>query len=179
MGSWDEHLAIQTLLNDLVEESGVDWLTTDIAAFLLGIAQHEIYDLLVNERPINVQRIDFRHMDTMKEEIPSIYLNLLGIGISLWKTLKQYSMNRDRAEMRRRLLGLLGAVTPDLLEAIRLVMLPDPVQAWMEGDASRFHLAPKGWKHPIDTFHSGWDDLTRRMVLQNLSLTLLLFNISF
>lgn len=179
MGNWDEHLAIQTLLTDLVEQSGVDWLTTDVAAFLLGIAQHELYDLLVNERPIDIQRIDFQHMETMKEEMPSIYVNLLGIGLSLWKTLKRYSVTQDKEELRRRLLGLLGAVTPDILEAIRLGMMPDPMQAWVKGDADRFHLAPGGWDHPIDTFHNSWDDLTRRIVLQNLTLTLAVFNISF
>lgn len=179
MGNWDEHLAVQTILQDFVEESGVDWLTTDVAAFLLGVAQHEMYDLIVNERPIQVQRIDFLPMNALQDEMPSIYLNMLGIGLSLWRTLKWYSVNRDKEELRRRLLGLLGAVTPDLLEALRLAMLSDPVEAWMQGDADTFHLAPDGWKHPMDTFQNPWDDLTRRMILQNIALMLPLFHISF
>lgn len=179
MGHWDEHLAVQTLINDLIEACDLPWLDNDVATFLLGVAQHEIYDLMVNERPVNVQRIDFHHVGTLKEEMPSIYLNVLGVGLSLWKTLKRYSVDRDKAELRRRLLGLLGAVTPDILEAIRLCLLPDGAAAWQRGDASRFHIKVQDWEYPVDTFQNPEQDLRRRGVMQSLTWSLELFNIRF
>lgn len=96
---------------------------------------------MVNERPIQIQRIDFEQVGMMKEEMPSLYLNLLGIGVALWGTFKRYSEDQDKIKLRRRLLGLLGAITPDLLEGLRLVLHPDGKDAWMKGDAERFHFS--------------------------------------
>lgn len=179
MGNWDEHLAMQTFLNEAVAGFEIPNINEDLLAFLLGIAQHEIYDLLVNERPIQVQRIDFQKIDTLKSEMPSIYLNLLGIGVALWKTFKQYHAEQDRAQLRHRLLGLLGAITPDLLEGLRLVLLPDGKEAWMQGDADTFHFTLDDWHYPVDTFEDGEKDLQRRILIQDLTLSLELFRIEF
>lgn len=179
MGHWDEHLAVQTFLNDLVLNSEHTWFNHDIAAFLLGVAQHELYDLMVDERPIAIQRIDFHNMQSFKTEMPAVYLNLIGIGVGLWKTFKHYSQNHDKGELRLRLLGLLGAVTPDILEGIRLAMMPDAVAAWKSGDAQTFHLSPKGWTPIVDTRQNPEKDLQRRALIQGLTVSLELFNISF
>ncbi|MCK4257512.1 MAG: hypothetical protein KAX49_00945 [Halanaerobiales bacterium] len=179
MGHWDEHLAIQTFINDLTSDLNLPWLNEDVTAFLMGIAQHEIYDLVVNERPIQVNRIDFKNIDLFKEEMPSIYLNLVGIGIAFWKTFKRYNEEKDKDKLRHRLLGLLGAVTPDILEGLRLILLPNGLKAWEQGNASSFHINQKNWKYPIDTFNDPEKDLKRRELMQNLTLSIELFKIRF
>ena len=179
MGQWDEHLIIETFLNEVVLNSPNPFLNNEMVAFFMGVAQHEMYDLMVNERPINLQRIDILHLDKMKEEVPSIFINVVGIGVSLWRTLKAYSEDKDRERLRIRLAGLLGSITPDLLEGIRLILLPHGKEVWQAGNANLFHIKTDGWKYPIDTFNDQTKDIERRLLLQGLTLSLELFNIEF
>ncbi len=179
MGHWDEHLAVQTFINDLVGDFDLPWLNEDVTAFLMGVAQHEIYDLVVNERPIQANRIDFKNIDQLKEEMPSVYLNLLGIGVALFKSFKRYSEEKDKDKLRHRLLGLLGSVTPDILEGLRLLLLPNGLKSWEKGDANKFHIKMEDWKHPIDTFNQANKDIRRRELIQELTLSIELFNIPF
>lgn len=179
MGHWDEHLAIQTFLNEIVVDLQIPGLNEDLLAFLLGVAQHELYDLVVNERPIQLQRIDFRQVNTLKQEMPSLFTNVVGIGIALWRTLKRYSEDQDKVKLRRRLLGLLGAITPDLLEGLRLVLLPDGKDVWNKGDAEQFHFSIADWQHPIDTTKDKEKDMQRRWLMQELTLSFEFFRIEF
>lgn len=179
MAQWDEHTIIQSFINDVVASSKNPAVNNELVAFLMGVAQHEVLDLVVNERPVNMQRIDFEHIDRMKSEAPTLFFNVVGIGVSLWRTLKRYSEEKDKEKLRVRLAGLLGAVTPDLLEGIRLVLLPDGRQTWQDGNANFFHIKEDGWKFPIDTFNNNKKDLQRRMLLQGLTVSMELFKIEF
>ena len=109
--------------------------------FVLGVAQHEIYDILVEERPININRIDFKGMDGLKSELPSISFNIIGIGISLWKTFKRYKEEKNKDNLRKRLVGLVGSITPDILKAVRLFVFKDGKDDWMRGDSQQFHIS--------------------------------------
>ncbi len=179
MGHWDEHLAVQSFIDEAVVNCNNPWVNNDLIAFLLGVAQHEVYDLCVNERPINLARIDFARIDLLREEFPSIFVNLIGIGVALWNCFSKYEQDKDKVKLRRRLLGLLGAITPDLLEGLRLVLLPDGQKTWMRGDANKFHLCKKGDNYFIDTFDRPEEDLQRRLFLQKLALSLELFRIQW
>ena len=108
MGAWDEHLQLQTFLNEFALNSKNKFINSDLGIFLLGVAQHEIYDILVEERPIDINRIDFKGMDGLKSELPSISFNIIGIAISLWKTFKRYKEEKNKNTLRKRLLGLVG-----------------------------------------------------------------------
>lgn len=63
MGNWDEHVILQDFINEAVINSDNKLINNDIMMFLLGVAQHEMYDLVVNERPIQAQKINFNNMD--------------------------------------------------------------------------------------------------------------------
>jgi hypothetical protein len=115
MGSWDEHFLLQTFINEFALSSKNKYINNNLGIFLLGVAQHEIYDILVEERPIDVSRIDFEGMNELKSELPSKSLNIIGIAISLWKAFKRYREDEDKDKLRKRLLGLVGVITPDIL----------------------------------------------------------------
>lgn len=53
----------------------------------------------------------------------------MGIGVTLWSVFNKYKKEKDKNKLRKRLLGLLGAVTPDILEGIRLVLMENPKEA--------------------------------------------------
>mgnify|MGYP006309681869 FL=1 len=151
-------------------------INSDLGIFLLGVAQHEIYDIMVEERPIDVSRIDFDGMNQMKSELPSISFNIIGIGISLWKTFKKYCKDKDKNKLRKRLLGLVGAITPDILEAVRLFIMKDGKKAWMEGYSQTFHIS-SDIEPMINTKDNNKADLQRRGVIQTLTVSLELFSI--
>lgn len=179
MAQWDEHVTIESFINEAVVSSDNPLIKNELVAFMMGVAQHEVLDLVINERPVNMQRIDFEHIDKLKSEAPTLFMNVVGIGVTLWRTLKKYSEDKDKEKLRIRLAGLLGAVTPDLLEGIRLILLPDGKKTWQDGDANFFHIKEDGWNFPIDTFNNNKKDLQRRMLLQGLSVSMELFRIEF
>ena len=178
MGAWDEHLLLQTFLNEFALSSDNKIINSNVGIFLLGVAQHEIYDILVEERPIDITRIDFEGMEELKTELPSISYNIIGIGISLWKTFKKYKEDEDNDKLRKRLLGLVGAITPDILEAVRLFILKDGEKAWMRGDSQRFHISTE-MEPIINTRDVNKADLKRRGMMEALSVSFELFSIQW
>lgn len=107
-------------------------------------------------------------MEKSKTELPVIAFNLSGIGIVLWKIYKEYKKEKNKAKLRNRLAGLLGAITPDLLEGIRLILMGDGQKAWLEGDSRKFHLDFK-IDPLINTKNDQEKDLKRRGLLQTVA----------
>lgn len=180
-GNWDEHFGLQTFVNDWALNSGVPWLDNGLATFTLGVVQHEVYDLLVYERPLYLNRVILQLQkeksdptNYMKEEEPTLIVALTGMTISLYKTVYQ-SVQEGRGRLGKRLLGLLGSITPDLLEGARLALMgpENAAVAWVEGDACAFHYKPPQWyRYPVYTFNDYPADLQRRVVLQALVVVL-------
>lgn len=119
MASWEEHTAIQTGLNIAL----LPLISNPVILFVVGYVQHVILDNLIDERPINIARIE----DT-KEKV-SLILTITGtVGFFiLWRNnIAAYA-------------ALIGCLMPDILEFFRMIFSLDPVGYWMDGNNGQFH----------------------------------------
>ncbi|MFW6377209.1 MAG: hypothetical protein ACOCZ5_01060 [bacterium] len=140
---WDEHSLIQVVINNLLSR-----LTLNPIFFLLsGIIQHLTIDNIINERPVNI------FSDNKNKEILSLLLNILGLLIAIFYNYHWYF-----------LVGLLGALLPDILEGLRLLFSGDGENLWMNGDSSSFHIKLTN-NYLLDTRYNYKADLFRRIIL--------------
>ncbi len=144
MASWEEHLSAQTGINLLLAK-----LTGNPLIFLFtGVVQHWILDDLIIQRPPNM------FAKNLTKEVLSLAVS--GIAVASIALLTGFNWLF--------LLGLVGAILPDILEGIRLLFSGNMKKLWYAGDVSAFHLsfipAPL-----INTVGSYWKDMLRRVII--------------
>ena len=141
IANWDEHFSIQSIINIILSK-----LTMNPLIFILsGIIQHLLIDNIIDERPINVFNKSYK-------DYTSLILAILGVCIAF---------NSNTPLVYK--LGLYGAITPDILEGLRLLLSKNAKNLWMKGNYERFHVN-LGF-NLIDTKNNFKGDMIRRIIL--------------
>ncbi|MFW6377384.1 MAG: hypothetical protein ACOCZ5_01935 [bacterium] len=141
MANIDEHLEIQTIINLLLAK-----ITLNPFIFIIaGVLQHWIVDNLINERPINM-------FDVKKKDYMSIMLAVVGVIYAIHTNTSIYAI-----------LGLLGAILPDIMEGIRM-MFGNIKDMWMKGDNGVFHV-DLGMNYMFDSRYDFNKDIKRRLII--------------
>ena len=117
------HINVGDIMGKAIAKCGKSKITKAVIASILGFFSHAVLDVVDNDYTINATSYE-----TLKQDADYLAVQISGIGLKLYDILIN---EKDEERKITRLAGVLGAVSPDIIDGVYSYLHPEK---WQKGE---------------------------------------------